>query len=89
MSDTHIITFILKKSSFFENSFYFALISFKEVLEMSTKVKTGQIAPVSGQYKPLGSKNEITLVQGKRVPPSSTGATTFTLVDKTKHKGGK
>jgi hypothetical protein len=50
-----------------------------------TTVKTGQKAPVSGQYKPRGSKSEITLVAGKRVPPTSTGTTHFTLVDKTKH----
>lgn len=50
-----------------------------------TKVKTGQIAPVSGQYKPAGSKTEITLVEGKRVPPTANGSSTFTLVDKTKH----
>lgn len=55
---------------------------------MYTKVKTGQKAPVSGQYRPVGSKSEITLVQGKRVPPTSSGVTKFTLVDQTKHKGG-
>lgn len=53
------------------------------------KTKTGQKAPVSGQYRPSGSKTEVTLVQGKRVPPTASGATTFTLVDKTKHKGGE
>ena len=55
---------------------------------MSIKVKTGGVAPVSGQYRPAGKKTEVTLVQGKRVPPTVTGATTFTLVDKTKHSGG-
>ena len=55
---------------------------------MTIKIKTGQKAPISGQYRPTGSKTEITLVQGKRVPPSVTGATTFVLVDKTKHSGG-
>lgn len=54
---------------------------------MSTKVKTGGTVPVSGQYHPTGSKNEVTFVEGKRVPPTTTGATTFTLVDKTKHTG--
>lgn len=53
---------------------------------MATKVTTGQKCPQSGQYKPKGSKTEITLVQGKKVPPTSSGTTTFTLVDKTKHK---
>lgn len=55
---------------------------------MATKVKTGQRAPVSGQYKPAGSRTEVTFVQGKRVPPTAAGATSFTLVDKTKHSGG-
>ena len=55
---------------------------------MPINVKTGNIAPVSGQYRPAGKKTEVTLVAGKRIPPVSTGATTFTLVDKTKHIGG-
>ncbi len=49
------------------------------------KVKTGEKAPVSGQYKIKGGQTEITLVQGKRVPPTTSGATQFTLVDKTRH----
>lgn len=53
---------------------------------MATKIKTGQKAPVSGQYKPAGGKSEITLVKGKTVPPTPNGATTFVLVDKTKHR---
>ena len=56
---------------------------------MAVKVKTGSIAPVSGQYRPSGTHTEVTLVQGKRVPPTPNGATEFTLVDKTKHKGEK
>lgn len=52
------------------------------------KVKTGQKAPVSGQYKESGSKTEVTFVEGNRVPPTKNGATTFTLVDKTVHKKG-
>ena len=50
------------------------------------KVKTGQLAPTSGQYKAQGSKTEITPVKGKRVPPTPQGAAVFTLVDKTAHK---
>ena len=52
-------------------------------------VKTGQKAPVSGQYRPKGSRTEITLVAGKRVPPTSNGTTTFTLVDSTVHSNKK
>ena len=51
-------------------------------------IKTGENVTVSGQYRPQGSKHEYTFVAGKRVPPTASGATKFTLVDKTKHKGG-
>ena len=53
---------------------------------MPIKVKTGEKCPQSGQYKIKDQNTEITLVKGKRVPPTSSGATSFTLVDKTKHK---
>jgi len=53
-----------------------------------TTVKTGQIVPKSGQYRPAGSKTEVTFVQGKRVPPTPKGVTKFTLVDPTRHKEG-
>jgi len=49
------------------------------------QTKTGKVAPVSGQYRPSGSKNEITLSKGDRVPPYQGKAKTFVLVDKTKH----
>ncbi|MDD2646861.1 MAG: hypothetical protein PHV78_02615 [Patescibacteria group bacterium] len=48
-------------------------------------VKTGQIAPISGQYRPVGTTFEITLSKGDRVPPYQGRAWTFVLVDKTKH----
>jgi len=48
--------------------------------------RTGQKAPVSGQYRPLGTELEITLSKGDRVPPYNRKAKTFVLVDKTKHK---
>lgn len=56
---------------------------------MSKTVKTGGTVTISGQYKPKNSKTEVTFVKGNRVPPTKLGATTFTLVDATKHKGGK
>ena len=56
---------------------------------MAIKVKTGGTVSVSGQYRPAGKKTEVTMVAGKRVPPTPYGATTFTLVDKTKHDGGR
>jgi hypothetical protein len=51
-----------------------------------TKIKTGGIAPKSGQYQVPGTKLEITLSRGDRVPPYGGKAKTFVLVDKTKHK---
>lgn len=48
--------------------------------------KTGAVAPASGQWRPSGSKTEITLSKGDRVPPYGGQAKKFTLVDKTKHK---
>lgn len=56
---------------------------------MSSTIKTGGTVPVSGQYRAKGSKTEYTFVKGNRVPPTSNGATKFTLVDATKHKGGR
>lgn len=54
---------------------------------MSKKIttRTGE-APVSGQYQPAGSKQEITLSKGDRVPPYHQRAKSFVLVDRTKHK---
>lgn len=53
---------------------------------MAKCIKTGTICPKSGQYKPVGSKTEVTLVKGKKVPPTSSGSTKFILVDATKHQ---
>ncbi len=55
---------------------------------MPKTIKTGQTVPISGQYRPRGSSHEYTFVAGKRVPPTQSGATSFTLVDPTKHKEG-
>ncbi len=54
---------------------------------MPVKVHTGDKAPESGQYRATGSRTEITMVEGKRVPPNnSSKSQTYILVDKTKHK---
>lgn len=50
------------------------------------KIKTGQKAPISGQYRSGRSKREITLAKGKKAPPYDGSARRFTLIDKTKHK---
>lgn len=52
-----------------------------------TVVHTGEIVPESGEYRPSGSKYEVTLVKGKRVPPNNEGVRqSFTLVHKAKHE---
>lgn len=51
-----------------------------------TRVKTGGTAPKSGQYQASGTKREITLTKGERIPPYGGKAKSFELVDKTKHK---
>ena len=48
--------------------------------------KTGMKAPKSGQYRPTGTRREVTLTKGVRVPPNKGHRPTFTLVDATKHK---
>jgi len=50
------------------------------------QTQTGAKAPTSGQYRPVGTKLEITLSKGERVPPYSGKAMKFVLIDKTKHK---
>jgi len=53
-------------------------------------VRTGEIAPVSGEYRPSGSRNEVTMVKGNRVPPNNEGVRqSFTLVHKAKHESKK
>ncbi len=56
---------------------------------MKKTVKTGAKVTISGQYRAKGAKTEVTFVAGKKAPPTQKGSTTFVLVDKTKHKGGK
>lgn len=49
--------------------------------------KPGSIAKASGQAKKKGSKSEITLVKGKRIPPQGKGkGQKIKIVDYTKHK---
>lgn len=60
----------------------------KEVkMAKTTIAKTGHRAPESGQYRPSGSRREITLSKGDVTPPNNFGVRQkFILVDKTKHK---
>lgn len=49
-------------------------------------VQTGDICPISGQYRVLGFNGvEITLSRGDRVPPYKGTARTYVLTDPTKH----
>lgn len=47
------------------------------------KLKTGEKAPESGQYRVIGENREVTMVKGNKLPPSKSE---YRLVDKTKHK---
>lgn len=49
-------------------------------------IETGKKVLTSGQYRPVGEKNEYTFVKDKKVPPTKSGKTKFILVDETKHK---
>ena len=49
--------------------------------------KPGTPAPVSGQVKVPGSKVEVTVVQGKPMPPTPKSGQGFVYTDVTKHKG--
>ncbi|MFN8658897.1 MAG: YjzC family protein [Candidatus Obscuribacterales bacterium] len=61
---------------------------------MAKKLKPGQTAPASGQYKVVGPKGgdqkvEVTVVKGEPMPPTPKPGMGFELVDKTKHKSDK
>jgi hypothetical protein len=53
-------------------------------------LKPGQSTPESGQYQVIGPRGgkgpEVTSTKGNPLPPSPTPRSTYTLVDKTKHK---
>jgi len=55
--------------------------------------KPGQPAPASGQYQQIGPNggkgHEITSVQGKPLPPTSSPGATYKLVDPSKNQSGK
>lgn len=54
--------------------------------------KPGEITPNSGQYQVVGPRggdcggSEVTLVEGKPLPPTLKPGQRYTLVDKTNHK---
>ena len=59
---------------------------------MADSIKPGTPAPSSGQYVEVGPRggihgpNEITAVQGKPMPPTSSPGCGWLLVDPTNHK---
>jgi hypothetical protein len=48
--------------------------------------KPGTPAPASGQVKVPGSKVEVTVVEGKPMPPTQKPGQDYVYVDLTKHK---
>lgn len=56
--------------------------------------RTGETAPVSGQYGlvgPRGGKTnkEITMIKGQRFPPTPAHRQSYCLVDRTRNKSGR
>jgi transcriptional regulator with XRE-family HTH domain len=62
-------------------------------LNRSTGLKTGSVAPISGQYQqtgPRGGKEkEITSAKGEPLPPTSKKTVAYNLVEPNKNKTGK
>ena len=52
----------------------------------SSHLPPGTPTPVSGQYLNDVTRLEVTSVEGHPLPPGPAGST-YTLVDRTKHKG--
>jgi hypothetical protein len=48
-------------------------------------LKSGERAPVSGQYRNTRTGTEVTSVKGEPLPPGPKGSK-YNLVDETKHK---
>ena len=61
-------------------------------MQNNEPLRPGDKAPNSGQYQQIGPRGgkgpEVTLVQGKRLPPAAKGST-YRLVDRTNNKSGK
>lgn len=58
---------------------------------MSKNLKSGNIAPKSGQYEIIGQRgghtgNERTVTKGEPLPPTPKAGQSYQLTDPTKHK---
>ena len=53
---------------------------------MAKGLRPGTPAPDSGQYRNSETGGEVTSTKGRPLPPGPKGGT-YTLVDRTKHKG--
>lgn len=62
-------------------------------LNRSTGLKTGSVAPISGQYQQTGPKGgkgkEVTSVKGEPLPPTPKKTVAYNLMDPKKNKTGK
>jgi len=58
-------------------------------VNMAKTFKPGEEAPRSGQYRIVGTPNEVTATRGKPLPPTPHSGQRFKLVDPTKHGSGK
>lgn len=53
----------------------------------NSKLPPGTKAPASGQYRNNTTRTEVTVVRGEPLPPTPKSGQTYTIADKTKHKG--
>lgn len=53
---------------------------------MKRTYKPGEIALISGQYRVVGTKREVTVAKKEPFPPAPKKGMRFRLVDPTKHK---
>lgn len=58
-----------------------------------SKLRPGNKAPLSGQYRQIGPKGgkgkEVTIVKGEPLPPTPTPGSSYVIVDPTKNKSGR
>ncbi|MBT9596110.1 MAG: hypothetical protein IV094_09020 [Vitreoscilla sp.] len=66
----------------------FSLIKLaSSTMPSNSKLPPGTKAPASGQYRNNTTRTEVTVVRGEPLPPTPKSGQTYTIADKTKHKG--